>query len=772
MSRHENTARAFARAAILAGTALTMAGMARAEAPRPTGPTPSSVTAPSPAAAQQQQQRRPNVLVWMLDDTGFAQLSSFGGLVATPNIDRVAKLGLRYTNYHTPPVCSAARASFLSGRMPHSVNLGGHAAVARPMPGYNARIPRSAGTLADNLRQAGYATFAIGKWDHLLAEESSPAGPFTQWPMGQGFDRFYGFLSADTDNWNPSLVSDTTPVARPDTPDYHLNRDMADRAIAMINTNRIADPARPFLLYWATSTAHAPHHAPADWIARYRGAFDKGWDDARDRILKAQKAKGIVPRHAALAPRPDGMPKWDSLSAKQKQLYTRQMEVFAGALSYADAQFGRILDALEASGDLDNTLVVILSDNGASAEGSANGMFSEGLLGRGQQATLEQNLPFLERWGQPGTYPHYSFGWAVAGNTPFRYFKHTTYEGGTRVPLVMAWPKGIAARGELRGQYTHVSDLAPTILEAAGVPLAPMVNNVEQSPMEGVSFAATFADAKAPSAKGAQYYEMFGNKGLWSGGWSIVTRHRLEPWDMMTDRPITAKWELYDLERDPGQSTDLAAHHPAKVAEMDRLFEEQAARYHVNPIGNIAEGMKETGRKVGEEFARRGGKWRYGGPVANIMGMAGPPLGAMDYTMSADLQLATGRESGPIFAAGGQMGGMALYLREGLPVFAINTLEGETTEVASREMLPSGSSNIALSLTGRRSPQGAAVRISAGGRTLAEGRIPPDVMKAFAIHELFGIGSDSGSAVLRGMPHDGTFPGGISNVEFDFSGRE
>lgn len=750
------------KSVLLAATMLACATPLAAQ-PVPTSPA-------TAAPAQQQQQQRPNVLVWMLDDVGFAQLSCFGGLVSTPNIDRVAKLGLRYNNYHTAPVCSAARAAFLTGRMPHSVGLGNHAATARPYPGYNGNVPAWAGTIADNLHAAGYATTALGKWDHLPNEEATPAGPFHHWPSGQGFEHFYGFLSADTDNWHPTLIRDQSPVLTPKQPGYHLNRDLADEAIAGIATRAATASPRPFFVYWATSTAHAPHHAPADWIARYKGKFDMGWDKAREAILKAEKAGGLVPKNAKLAQRPPSVPAWDSLSADQKRLYARQMEVFAASLSYADAQFGRILDTLEASGELDNTLVVVTSDNGASAEGNHSGMFTEAYLGRGRAATLEENLPFYERWGGPESYPHYAMGWAVAGNTPFRYFKHTTHEGGTRVPLIMAWPKGIAARGELRSQFVHVSDVTPTIMEMAGVPLAETVHNVAQRPMDGTSFAYSLADAKAPVRKGPQYVEMYGNKGLWADGWSINTSHRLEPWDMATMRPITAPWELYDLTRDPGQNRDLAARYPQRVAAMDQLFSEQAARYQVNPIGNIGEGMAEGGRKARADFSARGGVWRYAGPVSNIAGPVGPPVSALGFTMRARLDLPSGNVTGPVFAIGGHLGGEALYLKQGKPVFTLNTTAGENTSIMASEALPAGVTELQLRFD-RPKGSDAAVTISAGGRVLASGTVSAAALQALSVTELFGLGIDSGTAVLPGAEPDVRFPGQISDVTFDFTAR-
>jgi arylsulfatase len=733
----------------------------------------SAAPAPAPAAPQPQQQR-PNVLVWMMDDVGFAQPSAFGGLVQMPNLERVARMGLRYNNYHTAPICSASRAAFLTGRMPHSVPIGSHAATARPFPGYDAHIPPEAGTIAANLHQAGYATFAVGKWDHLPTEEITPAGPYDHWPIGQGFDQFYGFLSADMDNWNPTLIRNLSPVRNPDDPAYHLNRDLADQAIAMIRSRDARAPARPFFLYWATGTAHAPHHAPQAWIDRYKGKFDMGWDKARETILKTQKAQGLVARDAQLAQRPEGMPAWDSLSAEQKRLYARQMEVFAASLSYADEQFGRILDALAARGELDDTMVMIVSDNGASAEGAANGTFTENTLASGQETSLADNMKFFDRWGGPETYPHYAWGWAVAGDTPFRYYKQTTHEGGTRVPLVVAWPRGIAAHGQVRSQFAHVADLAPTILAAAHVPLAKTVNDVPQTPMEGQDITATFASNTAPGHQGPQYVEMFGNKGLWQDNWVIVTDHRFRTWNVSQRTPIDEPWALYDLARDPGQTHDLAARYPEKVAAMARAFEEQAKRYNVNPIGNIGDTLPESMRRMKADFEARGGKWRFAGPVGNITGQMAPPVTTRSFVLTAKLDLPDAAITGPVFAYGGRLGGMGLYLREGKPVFAMTSLMSETAEIAATQALPRGASTLTLDVARAASanpgaPAELAVTIRADGRTLAERRLTFALPYSFGLAETFGVGIDDGSPLLPGTRSGIPFAGRISDVVFDFS---
>jgi arylsulfatase len=735
----------------------------------------SPVTRPraAPVEPQRQEQQRPNVLVWMVDDVGFAQVSCFGGLVPTPNIDRVARMGLRYNNYHTAPICSASRASFLTGRMPHSVHIGGHATAARPFPGYDANIPASDGTIAANLHQAGYATFALGKWDHLPPTEASPAGPFNHWPAGQGFDRFYGFLTADTDNWDPTLIRDITPIGRPRQPNYHLSSDLADQAIAMIEARGARDPARPFFMYWATGAAHAPHHAPKEWIDRYRGKFDMGWDKARELILKAQIAEGLVPADTRLAPRPDGMPAWDNLSAEQKRLFAHEMEVFAAALSYADAQFGRILDRLEARGELDNTLVIITSDNGASAEGGPDGLYNESEVTSRTLPGVADNLPFYDAWGGPRTYPHYAYGWAVAGDTPFRYYKQTTHEGGTRVPLVIAWRKGIAAHGELRNQFVHVSDLAPTILDAASIAPATTINNVRQSPMEGQSVKASFAAAGDPRGGRAQYVEMYGNKGLWWQGWSIVTSHRLRTWDWRVSPTFNEPWELYDLTRDPGQTRNLAAQLPQRVVDMGRMFEEQAQRFHVYPIFNLSETMNESVANARADFERRGGKWHYSGPVSNIPPGLAPPITTRGFTMTAMIDVSRASVTGPLFAEGGQLGGIGFYLDAGRPLFILNSLKGETKAVAAREALRPGSTLIRLDVVkGPVTADGGAdyrVTIRANQRVIVEDTVHFALASYFGIPDTFDVGFDEGSPVLGGYPSGTALPARLSDVQFDFS---
>ena len=775
--------RGVSRLAMAGGIGL-LAGQAAAQS------TPAPVAAPTnianpfeagaaPVSAPQatREARRPNVLIWMVDDVGFGQLSSYGGLVETPNIDRVAAMGLRYTNYHTAPICSASRAAMLTGRNPHSVHIGGHATAAREsLIAHDAKIPPEDGTIAANLHAAGYATFALGKWDHLPASEASPAGPFSHWAVGQGFDHFYGFLAADADQWNPILFRDATPVARPAGASYHLSADLADKAIALIGergAHGISDRARPFMMYWATGAAHAPHHAPAEWIARYKSKFDMGWDKARELVLAHEIAQGIVPKRTALAPRPDGMPAWDTLTPDQKRLYAHQMEVFAAALSYADAQFGRILDALAAQGELDDTMIVIASDNGASAEGGPDGLYNEASVTGGPPPTLADNLAMIDQWGGPRTYPHYALGWAVAGDTPYRYYKQTTHEGGTRVPLLIAWPRGIAARGGLRRDFVHVTDIAPTILAATGVPLAATVNNVAQAPMQGASIAASFAADGDPRQGRAQYTELYGNKALWWQGWSIVTSHRLKTWEWQTAKTFDEPWQLYDLVTDPGQTRDLAPAQPAQVAKMAGFYDEQAKRYHVDPQFNLSDSAVESMARARAEFAHHGGRWSYPAPVGSIPSVMAPPIAALGFTMSARLTLPDNRTTGPVFALGGQLGGIGLYLQDGRPRFILNDLKGSSVAVAASDGLSAGPVELQLAVErGRAGADGSAdyhVTIRSGERMLADQSVHFALPAYFGISEVFGVGDDAGSPVLAGYPAGRPFPGMIGGITFDFS---
>lgn len=736
------------RGALLASAILALVPAARgqnAAAPR-VGKTLEQST-PYPMSRPHARPGAPNVLVWMIDDVGFGQVGCFGGLVETPNIDRVAAQGLRYGNYHTTPICSASRASFLTGRNSHTVHVGGHSAMAIGFPGQDARIPRAAGTIAENLRQAGYATYQIGKWDHLPPRDASAAGPFTYWPSGQGFDRAYSFLSYDANNFAPSMWRDHQPATVPADTGYHLSRDMADIAIDWIGARQASAPRAPFFLYWATGAAHSPHHAPQRWLDHYRGRFDEGWDVARARILARQKRLGIVDAAVGLPPRPDGMPAWDALSPDRKRMYARQMEAFAASLSYADEEFGRILTALETTGERDNTMVVVVTDNGASAEGAPEGTFSEFYMANGRFASLEQNLSRYDRWGGPDSYPLYAMGWAAAGNTPFRYYKQTAYEGGTRVPLVISWPRGIAARGEIRRQYQHVSDLAPTILDAVKAAPATRVNGEPQMPFDGVSMAPKFDDRTAPSAKHVQYYEMYGNRAIWHDGWKAVVPHRLKTWDFATQPPIAdAGWELYDLRADPGETRDLAATQPSRLRRLVAAFDAEARRYDVYPLTNTGAAQALVRRADAAALAERGGAFDYVGAVDRIPEVLAPPIHTHGFTMTQTIQDGQ-RATGPLFAMGGRFGGLGLYLRRGVPLVAFRSIDGTLSTVSAGRAV-GASSTVGLSFR-RIGTDAAEVALTVDGKEAGAGRVAgPLSVYLFSSNETFDIGSDTGTPVL------------------------
>ncbi|NNK05687.1 MAG: arylsulfatase, partial [Myxococcales bacterium] len=526
----------------------------------------------------------PNVIIFLLDDTGFAQIGSFGGLIDTPNIDRLAEGGLRYNDFHTTALCSPTRATLMAGRNPHTIGLGSHALTAMGFPGYNAMVPPTAKSVANYLEAEGYVNYALGKWDHTPLYEVSQVGPFDRWPSDEGFAHAYTFMAADVHQFIPVMWDDHHP--EPYRKTEHLDKDLANRAIDWITGHKSIKPDLPFMMLWASGSMHSPHHAPDSYIDKYRGKFDQGWDVAREQILARQKELGIVPANTLLTERIDEIPAWDGLPANEKKLYARQMEVFAAQLEYCDAQIGRVVDALERIGELDNTLIFVTSDNGASGEGGLAGTFNETYVLNGLQTPLDANLRALPRWGRWDTYPHYHAGWAMAGNTPFRYFKQSEHRGGQQDALVVHWPNGIEARGEIRSQYHHISDIAPTIMEATKTDFPEEYHGIEQQPFTGVAMNYSFNDADAPNAKKRQYYEMFGNRAIWVDGWKAVTIHANRmPWELNRVQPFDEDvWELYHVAEDFSEANDLAEENPEKLEELKKIFDEEAWANNVYPL--------------------------------------------------------------------------------------------------------------------------------------------------------------------------------------------
>lgn len=686
---------------------------------------------------------KPNIVVLMLDDVGFGHLSAFGGPIRTPNIDRVAARGLRYTSFHTTALCSPSRAAFLTGRNHHSVGTGKITELASDDPGYTGHIPKSAATFARVLRDSGYATYALGKWHNTPVEDVTPRGPYELWPQTLGFQHFYGFMGGETNQWAPNLWDDKTPVdPAATTADYILDRDLANHALSYIKQR--AEAREPFFLYLAPGTAHAPHHAPKEAIERNSGRFDQGWDKIREETLARQKEMGIMPKDARLPPRPDVIRAWDSLSEEEKRLFAHMQEVYAGALEYADEQFGRVLDELEKTGAIENTIVVVTSDNGASGEG--------GLLGSANEMRtwndLPEDLAFNERskgeLGGPETFNHYPAGWALAGNTPGQYWKQTVHEGGVRDPFIIAWPKGIAAKGEVRSQFAHVVDVAPTIFDLVGVRMPEVVDGEKQMPLEGQSFASTLKSASASTPRDKQYFEMFGNRGIWANGWKAVVFHGRWPWDMKSLTPDFShdRWELYNLDADPNETSDLAAKDPQRLAELKQLLEEEARAHNVFPLDDsttalVAKNMK---RLVGgkREFV-------YYGVTRATPETISPPVKNHAHTIIANVEVPKGGADGVLATCGGRFGGYALYVEDGKLSYVHNFVGEQKYKVTSNLPVPPGNVELkfVFTKTGENKGKG---RLYVDGQLAGEGDIPRTVPILYSATETFDTGLDTGTA--------------------------
>ncbi|CAM3305452.1 arylsulfatase [Occultella aeris] len=652
----------------------------------------SSPAWPAPVRARE---GAPNVLFVVLDDVGYGQLSCFGGLVDTPNIDRVAASGLRYANMHTTALCSPTRASILTGRNHHSSGVACIMELATGYPGYDGRMPFENGMLAEMLVPEGYNAFCLGKWHLSPSEENTPAGPFHRWPLGRGFERFYGFLGGETNQWYPDLTLDNSPTRAPKSPGegYHLSEDLADRAITFVVDAHVNAPEKPFFMYYAPGAAHAPHHVPAEWADRYRGRFDDGWDAYRETVFANQKEIGLVPPDAPLSPRDPDVPEWSTLSADERRLYARMMEVFSGFVSHADHHLGRILDTLEQIGELDNTLIMIISDNGASAEGGVTGSFNEMRFFNMVPESFEDNLAHIEDLGGPSSYNHYAWGWAWAGDTPFRRWKRETYRGGSTDPFVLAWPAGMAARGEVRTQYAHAIDMVPTVLDALGIQPPETIRGVPQSALEGVSFAHTFDVSEAPSEHVTQYFEMFGHRSIYHDGWRAVC-----PWpgpDYTTaalknrtfGSPITPEvleeldrsgWELYRMSDDPAESHNLAGAHPDVLRDLVDRWWAEAEKYKVLPLDGSLQTRLTTERP---QTSKPRSRFVYypGGSV--VPAFAAPQVFNRAYSIEADVEIPAGGAQGVLLAQGGDAGGYSFYVKDGRLTFLYNYVGLDRFEV-------------------------------------------------------------------------------------------
>ncbi|GAA3382666.1 arylsulfatase [Cryptosporangium minutisporangium] len=649
----------------------------------------------------------PNVIAIVLDDTGFAQLGCYGSDIATPHIDRLAADGLRYNRFHVTALCSPSRASFLTGRNHHAVGMGFLTDIPLDHPGYTGRIPRSAATLPRILRDAGYGTIAVGKWHLVPRFERTAAGPFSHWPLGLGFERYYGFLHGDANHYAPNLVRDNQFVDPPATPEqgYHLTEDLTDQAIRFLTDHRHAAPGKPFFLYYALGAMHSPHHVTPEWVEPYRGRFDQGWDEWRRQIFAKQVASGVVPDGTVLTPRPTWVAEWASLDADQRRMYARQQEVFAGFLTHTDAQIGRLLDHLDETGDAENTIVLLFSDNGASAEGGVDGSVNEHRFTAGIPESLADNLEHYDDWGGPETYTHYSWGWAWAGNTPFRLWKRYTWLGGTRTPLVVRWPAGIRGAGRVSDPIVHVNDVFPTLLDAIGRPAPEVVDGVAQQRIDGASFRDSFHDPAAPSPRDTQYFEMIGSRSIIHDTWKATTNHVStgvhDEEQLLTGSRDLAQdhWALYDLTTDFSESTDVASDHPEVVAGLEQRWAEEAERNHVLPLYDKL--VDRFGSLIWPVWPP--GKDRTYLPGGSPISDEALPLLLGGFRLTADVE-AGPDPAGVLAAIGDWNGGFALFVVDGLLTFSYSRA-GELFEVTAAEPVPPGRSSLGVSIVPDRAIQ-------------------------------------------------------------------
>jgi len=697
----------------------------------------------------------PNVLLVLLDDLGFAGTSTFGGPVNTPSFEQIANEGLRYNNFHTNALCSPTRAAIKSGRNHHVNNMGGIIEMGTQFPGNTGQIPNSVAPVAEMLRLNGYATAAFGKWHETAAWEASMAGPFDRWPTRQGFDKFYGFLGGETNQWAPFIYDGTKQVELPNNPNYHFMTDMTDQAVSWIKYQKALTPDRPFFTYFAPGAVHAPHHVPKDWIAGWQGKFDQGWDKLREEILARQIQRGVVPAGTQLAPRPEAIPAWDTLSADEKRLYARQMEVFAGFIDMTDHEIGRLIKAIEDIGQLDNTLVLfVYGDNGTSAEGGRNGMFNEYTYFNGVPEQVADMLKHLDQWGGPETYPHMAAGWAVALDTPYQWTKQVASDhGGTKVGMAVRWPKGIKAKGEQRTQFHHVIDIAPTILEAAGLPEPKIVNGVKQRPIDGVSMLYSFDDAKAKERHTTQYFEIMGNRAIYHEGWFARTIHRA-PWEKQVRRPLADDiWELYDTRTDFSLTHDLAAQNPKKLTELQALFLKEAKKNNVLPIDD------RTLERINADLVNRPDLMAGRTSLTLAEGMTGMSENVFinvknkSKTITAELDIPEGGANGVVLAQGGRFGGWCLYLKDGKPAYTYNYLNQNQYTISSAEALPKGKSKLVFEFAydGGGLGKGGNGTLSVDGRKLAEDRIDKTQPMAFSADETADVGIDDATPVVAGI---------------------
>ena len=717
----------------------------------------------------------PNVLVILIDDCGFGATSAFGGPIPTPNAERLAAKGLKFNRFHTTALCSPTRQALLTGRNHHSVNMGAITELATSAPGYSSVLPKNKAPLAEALKLNGYSTAQFGKCHEVPVWETSPMGPFRAWPTGGGgFEYFYGFIGGETNQWYPAIYEGTTPVEPEKTPDegYHFTEDMTNKAIKWVRQQKALMPDKPFFMYFAPGATHAPHHVPKEWIDKYKGKFDGGWDKVREETFARQKKLGVIPADAVLTERPTGIPAFDAMPEALKPILRREMEIYAGFLEHTDHHVGRLFDTLQDLEILGDTLIYyIFGDNGASAEGTLNGCFNETSFMNGIIETPEFLKSKIDEFGGPNAYNHYAVGWAHAMNTPYQWTKQVaSHWGGTRNGTIVHWPNGIKAKGEVRSQFHHVIDVAPTILEAAGIPHPTIVNSIQQAPIEGVSMLYAFNDAKAAERRETQYFEMFCNRGIYHKGWTAVSRHST-PWD--TSKPMPAfdddVWELYDTNKDWTQAKDLAKANPKKLAELQRLFLIEATKYSVLPLDDRRIERFNPDLAGRPQLIKGKTQLLFGG-MGRLSENSIVVMKNKSYSLTAEIEVPKSGAQGVIIAMGGNTSGWSLYAKDGKLKHCYNFLGINLYFAEGTQTIPAGTHQVRMEFKydGGGLAKGGTVSLYVDGKKDGEGRIDMTMSMAISLDETCDIGKEGGSPVSPDYgPHDNAFSGEVNWVQID-----
>ncbi len=726
----------------------------------------------------------PNIILILLDDVGFGASSTFGGPAATPNIDALAAHGVRYNDFNTTAISSPTRAALLTGRNHHEVGFGNLTDLAAGYPAYDGVWSPNTASVAEILKDNGYSTAAIGKWHNTPQWEVSPVGPFNHWPTGLGFEYFYGFMFGETSEWEPQLYRNTSPVDAPGKPadGYHLTSDLVNDSIKWIHQHEAVAPEKPFFLYLATGATHAPLHVPQEWIDKYKGQFDQGWDKLREETFARQKAAGIIPANAELTPRPAGLPAWDSLTPDQKKLYAHQMEVYSAYLSHTDSEIGRLLKTVNDDGLADNTLIIyVVGDNGGSAEGGLAGSDANLALTAGARTDLDLQLSHYSDLGSPLFDNHYAAGWSWATTTPFQWMKQVaSHFGGTRNGLVISWANHTAHPEAVRPQFGHVNDIAPTIYEAAGIQFPDVVNGAKQIPLEGKSLVETFTNPQAPEKHTEQYFEIFGNRAIYKDGWVAGTR-RYAPWELFSN-PIKVfgggfendKWELYHVSEDYSEAHDLADKYPDKLEELKKEFDKEAVRNGVYPLVPLPQGAPTHAPKDKTHYTYLSG-------VEHITQYNTPVLGGRSHTVTADLTVPKGGADGVILADGGRYGGFSIYVKDGKLTYEENSLGQVHEKIVSGDPLPEGKVQIRAVFTAHAplipkslfaklvggEPEPGDAELYIGDKKVAAGKFQAFGGFASSITETFDVGKDTGSAVSPAYVSPNPFQGKVDKVSID-----